>query len=1499
MAHGGHREPVDVLLKAGIIGVLLAGLILLYLFGGPVGEGVNPTGLLAVGFVVLASHTFGELVEAVKLPHITGYLLAGLVLGASFAHAMHGIPWLSPYLLPPFDNGLLNHEVLAQLGLLDTLALALICLTAGGELKIEALRKGFARILTIMATHLTTVFCGVVLLFVAISGPIPFLVFEPIAGLGMGTVLALGAVLASVMIATSPSATIAIINSVRAQGPVTSNVLPVVVAKDLVVVVAFSAATSVAVGWMPDAGDSGSFLAALVNIGASLVLGVVLGGAIHLYLTYIGAEVLLFIVGMVYAAAEAATALTHIVHPHGHPELALVFIAAGFTMANFSTRGDELIHQVERLSTPVYVLFFTMAGAKLHLEDLVTTGKFAALLVGTRIAMLYVGVRFGATLSGADEKTRKYAWMGFVSQAGLSLTLAGSIQATFPGTVGDGMFSLVLASVALNEVLGPVMLQMALSLAGETADQRQPEVDDPTQTEEHPDAARKLVPWQRRDADPDAWGPAPSTRSAVLNEIAVDLELELRQLVRDLERGPLAEIESDGKEFLRSLRRDFLRFHRHVQASAQQPGNHLELVHYLRAELGELTGRWRDHLLTRQDTVARGVWSPRVLQEAVDQRVSGLPDVVVAPLEPESLTPRDEDTWVSLHRRFLRLRQRLSTVQRQVLVRDLARYHFQGHVAGRMEGLAALAVNAELHLAARTSAIFDTIDRGTDTLADLARRGADTERLVAAIDRVKDAVEEDFTLAHGELEWIGKDSHLRATAVLGRALRQFKEDLLVFDTPDLTRRRRRFALVFDDRTRGLRALTDGLADAWRTAASRYAALALGFEVVGLEGRVKEAVDEHTDRLARQVRGKGITQVERVLEGLRVLLAEVDELLQPGERTGSELSQALLQAVEPVDRVVEEGVESASALRDWLASDASDEPLLDAILAAAQVLTERYDVPVGVPQTGEWALPSPVPTTEIPFREVAISFIEAHVTRDLVEVTRRLSVQVDGLVHALQDLGRVLQFNAQLARSELDVHGGPIGEDTRELVREMLLGAWTRSATRLENAAQEAAPWPEEARTHVRDAVVTKLDDFREQVFDGRITDLRHTLLREVQVRRRLLTEAGNWSAAAGAVGERVSEGFAIALGDERIAAIRHRLGLPEAVQGTDPAAFAEPRTLARLPMVYRRLFSDHALEAGDLLTGREQEYASALQALRPDRHGMFRTVALVGQDAVGKRALANALVRGLGAGRVERRSPTEPVSADTVARWFGADPGGIVLIDRVEALYEMRPGGFAPLEQLIRGIVADGGQTAFVVLFDVATWCAASRATGLDAVFGQVVRMRALSPDELQASLVARHGMSGYELRIDATSDLAWQLQELVSRGDDPGDRNQRAWFKTLHAASGGNLADALRLWMASVVDVDEAHGEIHLGPVPSPPVSRLRRLAPDVLLTLRQVLLEGSATAAGHASAFRVTEMEAEAVLAGLAHAGLLEVQDGRYTVTGHLRTAVVGVLVARGWLG
>ena len=260
-----------------VIVLLLFGMVALYQFEQFAQHDFDPSGMLAFGFVVLASYTIGGLVGQIRLPHITGYLIAGLVFGPSVANV------LGPLHLPaPFDKGILNDEVIQQLSLLDTLAVALIALTAGGELKLEGLKKGLRVITSIMTAQIISIGVLVTGFFWLISGAVPVLALPGIEGLPMMASLAVGGMVASVSLATSPAATIAVIMESRAEGSMTRNVLSVVVLKDVIVVVAFAVAQVVVAQQIGMGALEGGIVEHLLNhIVLSIAFGALVVGGLH------------------------------------------------------------------------------------------------------------------------------------------------------------------------------------------------------------------------------------------------------------------------------------------------------------------------------------------------------------------------------------------------------------------------------------------------------------------------------------------------------------------------------------------------------------------------------------------------------------------------------------------------------------------------------------------------------------------------------------------------------------------------------------------------------------------------------------------------------------------------------------------------------------------------------------------------------------------------------------------------------------------------------------------------------------------------------------------------------------------------------------------------------------------------------------------------------------------------------------------------------------------
>jgi Kef-type K+ transport system membrane component KefB len=181
------------------------------------------------------------------------------------------------------------------------------------------------------------------------------------------------------------------------------------------------------------------------------------------YVRWVGREVLLFLVAIIYSATLLARAL----------ELApvLMFISTGLAAASLTRQTDLLLDHIRRLSLPVYVVFFTLAGARLHLEHLVHVAPFALALFGVRAWGMRAGLQLAARAGALDPATERHGWLGYISQAGVALSLAAVVGQRF-GEAGQALETLIVSVIALNELVGPVLLKLGLTLAGEARAER-------------------------------------------------------------------------------------------------------------------------------------------------------------------------------------------------------------------------------------------------------------------------------------------------------------------------------------------------------------------------------------------------------------------------------------------------------------------------------------------------------------------------------------------------------------------------------------------------------------------------------------------------------------------------------------------------------------------------------------------------------------------------------------------------------------------------------------------------------------------------------------------------------------------------------------------------------------------------------------------------------------------------------------------------------------------
>lgn len=400
------------------------------------GAGASLGTLGAIGFLLLAGTLASEVLELLGLPHLSGYLLAGIAAG--------------PYVLH-----LVDHDAVEALAPVNTLALSLIALGGGAELKVATLREVGRSVAygLLLQSGIGLVTLGAV--FLLISSHVPFA-----AGLPWPTLIAVALLWGTLAVSRSPSACLGVLAQTRAKGPLATYSLAFIMASDVVVVVMMAC---VIVGVRPLMLGGGISMANLRVLGheivGSIAVGTSLGLALAVYLRLVGKNLLLVLIGL-------GLGLTELMR-YVHIDPLLSFLTAGFVVQNLSLQGDKLLHAVEQTSSLVFIVFFAIAGAHLDLPLLRSLWPIALALSTARAVVTVATAGWASRVANDPPIIRRWGWSSLVSQAGLTLGLSVVIVRTFP-EFGEGFRSLVIATVALNEMVGPVLFKYALDRAGES-----------------------------------------------------------------------------------------------------------------------------------------------------------------------------------------------------------------------------------------------------------------------------------------------------------------------------------------------------------------------------------------------------------------------------------------------------------------------------------------------------------------------------------------------------------------------------------------------------------------------------------------------------------------------------------------------------------------------------------------------------------------------------------------------------------------------------------------------------------------------------------------------------------------------------------------------------------------------------------------------------------------------------------------------------------------------
>ena len=386
----------------------------------------------------------GRLASWFRLPMISGFLLTGLLAGPSLL-------------------GFLGEGDLHFLQPLDHWALAFIAFAAGFELDLNLLKARFKSILCLMGGLTMATFTLSALTLISLKAWVPFLAEAP-----MAVTLSAGMLLGTIMVARSPSAAIAIIKELKANGPFTQLALGVTVLMDVMVVALFAV-----VLLLSKALVSGQALSldVLAHVGGELLCSGLIGGAVALLFSALmrlfdkpqvrGGSFLIALALVPLSASLWGEVLSF------EPLLACL-VAGALLRVRLNERHEEVEGALGHFAPWVYLTFFTLTGAGLELSELSLMWPLTLLFFGVRLVGLKLGSELGARVSGEPPTQRGFYWMGFVTQAGVGLGLAKQVAHEFPAW-GPSFATLMISVIVLNELTGPLFFRHAIVRSGDAS----------------------------------------------------------------------------------------------------------------------------------------------------------------------------------------------------------------------------------------------------------------------------------------------------------------------------------------------------------------------------------------------------------------------------------------------------------------------------------------------------------------------------------------------------------------------------------------------------------------------------------------------------------------------------------------------------------------------------------------------------------------------------------------------------------------------------------------------------------------------------------------------------------------------------------------------------------------------------------------------------------------------------------------------------------------------
>ena len=383
--------------------------------------------LYYIAIVLFAGMLVSKIVSFFKLPNVTGYLIAGLLIG-------------------PYVFNLVPLDIVDGLHIIAEAALGFIAFNIGSEFNFKHLKELGLKpvVITFFQAVMTFIVVGIVLIII-FNQQITFSIL-----------------LAAISVATAPAATIMVIKQYKAKGPIVNTLLPVIAIDDALCIIIFGISTAI-VKVIADPNIDSSVAELMINPIWEIIVAVAIGFALGIVLSFISRKVkgedgvLNISIAVIFLGLGIGKMLD--------VSVLLLCMVIGATVANLSHNSNRLLLTIDRFTPPVFIAFFTIAGAELNFTLIKSVGIIGIMYVLLRVIGKFSGAWLGATVVKSHPNVKKYLGFTLLPQAGVAIGLAVVAESVIQE--GSSLRAIVLCGILFFELIGPILTKFVLTKAKE------------------------------------------------------------------------------------------------------------------------------------------------------------------------------------------------------------------------------------------------------------------------------------------------------------------------------------------------------------------------------------------------------------------------------------------------------------------------------------------------------------------------------------------------------------------------------------------------------------------------------------------------------------------------------------------------------------------------------------------------------------------------------------------------------------------------------------------------------------------------------------------------------------------------------------------------------------------------------------------------------------------------------------------------------------------------